>query len=156
VASEHESRVPPSLGQSALQLACPCVVDARVNRDACGVLAVPESQQEDSKALRNQFNFSERAAQTQNNPYRDRHTSTEPPPTAAFSASCTQVCLPTPTQPPACGGTVLGVGTAPWRAAASSRGESSACWWHGATRAARWVHESMLVDLRVRQGTSQQ
>jgi hypothetical protein len=53
-------------------------------------LTVPESQQEDSKALRNQFNFSERAAQTQNNPYRDRHTSTEPPPTASFTASCTQ------------------------------------------------------------------
>mmetsp|Transcript_22365 Transcript_22365/g.26943 ORF Transcript_22365/g.26943 Transcript_22365/m.26943 type:complete len:668 (+) Transcript_22365:178-2181(+) len=45
---------------------------------------------DESKALRNQFNFSERAAQTQNNPARDRSTSTEPPPTASFNASCTQ------------------------------------------------------------------
>jgi len=45
---------------------------------------------DDSKALRNQFNFSERAAQTQNNPYRDRSTTTEPPPTNVFNASCTQ------------------------------------------------------------------
>jgi len=53
--------------------------------------AVPEGEGTvDSKALRNQFNFSERAAQTQNNPNRDRDTSTEPPPTAAFNASCTQ------------------------------------------------------------------
>lgn len=56
----------------------------------CGP-AVPEGEGTvDSKALRNQFNFSERAAQTQNNPNRDRDTSTEPPPTAAFNASCTQ------------------------------------------------------------------
>ncbi|KAK3240083.1 Dynein, 78 kDa intermediate chain, flagellar outer arm [Cymbomonas tetramitiformis] len=49
-----------------------------------------EEAVDDSKQLRNQFNFSERAAQTQNNPMRDRYTSTEPPPTASFNASCTQ------------------------------------------------------------------
>ncbi|GAX72654.1 hypothetical protein CEUSTIGMA_g110.t1 [Chlamydomonas eustigma] len=45
---------------------------------------------DDSKQLRNQFNFSERAAQTTNYPLRDRETYTEPPPTATVSGSCTQ------------------------------------------------------------------
>lgn len=42
------------------------------------------------KKLTNQFNFSERASQTYNNPYRERGTATEPPPRATFSANCTQ------------------------------------------------------------------
>ncbi|GMH42343.1 hypothetical protein BSKO_10262 [Bryopsis sp. KO-2023] len=45
---------------------------------------------DDSRQLRNQFNFSERAAQTFNNPIRERSTFTEPPPTAAMSGSCSQ------------------------------------------------------------------
>eukprot|EP00744_Colponema_vietnamica_P002264 GILI01003588.1.p1 GENE.GILI01003588.1~~GILI01003588.1.p1 ORF type:complete len:684 (+),score=215.38 GILI01003588.1:90-2141(+) len=40
--------------------------------------------------LRNQFNFSERAAQTFNNPVRERGIATEPPPTFEFSRSVTQ------------------------------------------------------------------
>ncbi|XP_066021840.1 dynein intermediate chain 2, ciliary isoform X1 [Pocillopora verrucosa] len=40
--------------------------------------------------LTNQFNFSERASQTYNNPYRERGTSTEPPPRANFSATANQ------------------------------------------------------------------
>ena len=40
---------------------------------------------DDSKQLRNQFNFSERAAQTTNYPLRDRETYTEPPPTETVS-----------------------------------------------------------------------
>ena len=40
---------------------------------------------DDSKQLRNQFNFSERAAQTTNFPLRDRETYTEPPPTETVS-----------------------------------------------------------------------
>lgn len=40
--------------------------------------------------LTNQFNFSERASQTYNNPYRERGTSTEPPPRANFSATVNQ------------------------------------------------------------------
>jgi len=40
---------------------------------------------DDSKQLRNQFNFSERAAQTTNFPLRDRETFTEPPPTETVS-----------------------------------------------------------------------
>ncbi len=40
---------------------------------------------DDSRQLRNQFNFSERAAQTLNYPLRDRETFTEPPPTATVS-----------------------------------------------------------------------
>eukprot|EP00164_Ancoracysta_twista_P000985 GFYU01001289.1.p1 GENE.GFYU01001289.1~~GFYU01001289.1.p1 ORF type:complete len:672 (+),score=254.71 GFYU01001289.1:267-2282(+) len=42
------------------------------------------------KALRNQFNFSERASQTYNNPKRDKNTATEPPPTCNFAANATQ------------------------------------------------------------------
>lgn len=45
---------------------------------------------DDSRQLRNQFNFSERAAQTLNYPMRDRETFTEPPPTATISGACTQ------------------------------------------------------------------
>ncbi|KAK3771270.1 hypothetical protein RRG08_024349 [Elysia crispata] len=42
------------------------------------------------KKLTNQFNFSERASQTYNNPFRDRGTVTEPPPRASFSSNVTQ------------------------------------------------------------------
>eukprot|EP01025_Chloroclados_australasicus_P045660 TRINITY_DN5005_c0_g1_i6.p1 TRINITY_DN5005_c0_g1~~TRINITY_DN5005_c0_g1_i6.p1 ORF type:complete len:387 (+),score=74.67 TRINITY_DN5005_c0_g1_i6:171-1331(+) len=45
---------------------------------------------DDSKQLRNQFNFTERAAQTFNLPIKERETVTEPPPTANFSGRCTQ------------------------------------------------------------------
>jgi len=40
-----------------------------------------EEAPDDSRQLRNQFNFSERAAQTVNFPLKDRETFTEPPPT---------------------------------------------------------------------------
>ncbi|KAJ3105764.1 cytoplasmic dynein with WD40 domain [Phlyctochytrium planicorne] len=40
--------------------------------------------------LRNQFNFSERAAQSINNPYRERSTNTEPPPQKVFSYTVNQ------------------------------------------------------------------
>lgn len=49
-----------------------------------------EDAPDDSKQLRNQFNFSERAAQTINYPLRDRETFTEPPPTATISGTCSQ------------------------------------------------------------------
>ena len=42
------------------------------------------------KKLTNQFNFSERASQTYNNPARERATMTEPPPRANFSSNATQ------------------------------------------------------------------
>lgn len=42
------------------------------------------------KKLTNQFNYSERASQTYNNPYRERGTATEPPPRATFSGNVTQ------------------------------------------------------------------
>lgn len=42
------------------------------------------------KKLTNQFNFSERASQTYNNPFRERATVTEPPPRASFSSNVTQ------------------------------------------------------------------
>ncbi|KAI3385290.1 hypothetical protein SNEBB_009357 [Seison nebaliae] len=43
-----------------------------------------------NKKLTNQFNFSERASQTYNNPNRDRGTMTEPPPRADYSGNATQ------------------------------------------------------------------
>ena len=46
---------------------------------------------DDSRQLRNQFNFSERAAQTFNHPMVDRETTTEPPPTASMAGTCNQV-----------------------------------------------------------------
>lgn len=46
---------------------------------------------DDSRQLRNQFNFSERAAQTFNYPMVDRGTTTEPPPTASMTGTCNQV-----------------------------------------------------------------
>nr|CAB3238694.1 dynein intermediate chain 2, ciliary [Phallusia mammillata] len=42
------------------------------------------------ESLRNQFNFSERASQTFNNPYRERGCATEPPPRSNFSATANQ------------------------------------------------------------------
>lgn len=45
---------------------------------------------DDSRQLRNQFNFSERAAQTFNYPMVDRGTTTEPPPTASMTGTCNQ------------------------------------------------------------------
>jgi dynein intermediate chain 1 len=52
----------------------------------------PEDQSEEPKKnpLRNQFNFSERAAQTKNPVLRDRSWTTEPPPTTGFTATVTQ------------------------------------------------------------------
>lgn len=43
-----------------------------------------------AKKPTNQFNFSERASQTNNNPLRDRTTMTEPPPRVNFSANANQ------------------------------------------------------------------
>eukprot|EP00899_Mesostigma_viride_P011545 jgi/Mesvir1/20391/Mv12295-RA.1 len=58
------------------------------------VLLSPMSErpddEDDSRQLRNQFNFSERAAQTQNNPRRDRATSMEPPPMQVYTGQSTQ------------------------------------------------------------------
>jgi dynein intermediate chain 1 len=42
------------------------------------------------KKLTNQFNFSERASQTYNNPARERATMTEPPPRLTYSSNATQ------------------------------------------------------------------
>ncbi|XP_074651802.1 dynein intermediate chain 2, ciliary-like [Tubulanus polymorphus] len=49
-----------------------------------------EATSSDGKKLTNQFNFSERASQTYNNPYRERGTATEPPPRETFSGNVTQ------------------------------------------------------------------
>lgn len=52
--------------------------------------AVGGDEEESGDVLRNQFNFSERAAQTFNNPYRHREDQTEPPPRDDFSATVNQ------------------------------------------------------------------
>lgn len=49
-----------------------------------------EKDCDDSKELRNQFNFSERAAQTSSLFPRDKETITEPPPTAGIGGTCSQ------------------------------------------------------------------
>lgn len=49
-----------------------------------------EEEQRAKQPLRNQFNYSERAAQTVNNPYRERSTNTEPPPQRPFSHTVNQ------------------------------------------------------------------
>lgn len=43
-----------------------------------------------NKKPTNQFNYSDRASQTNNNPLRDRTTMTEPPPRVNFSANANQ------------------------------------------------------------------
>lgn len=52
--------------------------------------ATPAPPPAKKESLRNQFNFSERASQTFNNPYRERGTATEPPPRSNFSATANQ------------------------------------------------------------------
>ncbi|XP_064425092.1 dynein, axonemal, intermediate chain 1, paralog 2 [Latimeria chalumnae] len=47
-------------------------------------------RQKKTQKLTNQFNFSERASQSLNNPLRERETQTEPPPRASFTATANQ------------------------------------------------------------------
>ncbi|KAJ3136190.1 cytoplasmic dynein with WD40 domain [Physocladia obscura] len=49
-----------------------------------------EDEKKQKGPLRNQFNFSERASQTINNPYRERSTNTEPPPSRVFTDTVNQ------------------------------------------------------------------
>lgn len=62
-------------------------VPAEAGEDApvSGVSAGTQTKKK--KVLKNQFNFSERASQTFNNPMRDMNIATEPPPTSDFSAT---------------------------------------------------------------------
>ncbi|KAI9145508.1 WD40-repeat-containing domain protein [Paraphysoderma sedebokerense] len=56
-----------------------------------GETQVQENTKKLAKApVKNQFNFSERATQTFNNPFRNRSTNTEPPPHRTFSAAVNQ------------------------------------------------------------------
>ncbi|TPX55609.1 hypothetical protein PhCBS80983_g05182 [Powellomyces hirtus] len=52
--------------------------------------AKEEEQKKPKGPLRNQFNFSERASQTINNPFRERWTNTEPPPQRTLSDTVNQ------------------------------------------------------------------
>merc|ERR1719183_176357 len=49
-----------------------------------------DAEKPEKNPLRNQFNFSERAAQTKNSVLREKGWTTEPPPTTPFSATVTQ------------------------------------------------------------------
>ena len=60
------------------------------HREGGGAEAEGEESKDDSRMLRNAFNYSERASQTQNNPMRDRSTYTEPPPMASINAASNQ------------------------------------------------------------------
>merc|ERR1719495_192823 len=55
-----------------------------------GASPAPPTAKGKEKKLTNQFNYSDRASQTYNNPFRDRGTVTEPPPRASFSSNVTQ------------------------------------------------------------------
>uniref|UniRef100_A0A4W6CSA6 Dynein axonemal intermediate chain 1 n=1 Tax=Lates calcarifer TaxID=8187 RepID=A0A4W6CSA6_LATCA len=63
-------------------------------KEECGLQDRPDSvaSKTDKKEpkLTNQFNFSERASQTLNNPLRERSCQTEPPPRSIFSATANQ------------------------------------------------------------------
>lgn len=63
--------------------------DADGEEDKEAPKQVPAAKPAES-ALRNQFNYSERASQTFNNPYRERGTVTEPPPRTNFSSTANQ------------------------------------------------------------------
>ncbi|KAJ3217185.1 cytoplasmic dynein with WD40 domain [Clydaea vesicula] len=52
-----------------------------------------ETEEKKKPLLRNQFNFSERAAQTFNNPTRERSSNTEPPPTRVLEDEVTQFSI---------------------------------------------------------------
>lgn len=73
--------------------AATCVSDLLPLCNARNPAAGGEDHGDDSKMLRNQFNYSERAAQTVNNPLRNRECSTEPPPTLTFSETTTQYAI---------------------------------------------------------------
>ncbi|KAJ3386462.1 cytoplasmic dynein with WD40 domain [Entophlyctis sp. JEL0112] len=57
---------------------------------AAAAVAALEEEKKPKGPLRNQFNFSERAAQTINNPFRERSTNTEPPPARVFCDTVNQ------------------------------------------------------------------
>jgi hypothetical protein len=59
-----------------------------INVPECTMIAAGEL--DDSKELRNRFNFSERAAQTSALHPKHKHTGTEPPPTIEISGTCCQ------------------------------------------------------------------
>jgi dynein intermediate chain 1 len=64
------------------------VADAGVGGDAGSCAGGEGDSPDEARHLRNQFNFSERAAQTLNYPLRERASMTEPPPTATVSGAC--------------------------------------------------------------------
>lgn len=55
-----------------------------------GTDAASGSEENGGRALKNQFNYSDRASQTFNNPKRDREVATEPPPCQDFHGNVTQ------------------------------------------------------------------
>ena len=87
--AKHCSQMCCNSAQAATQAYLPQVDRAKKEKREEGTDAADGP--DDSRQLRNQFNFSERAAQTLNYPMRDRETTTEPPPTASFSGTCSQV-----------------------------------------------------------------
>ncbi|KAJ3078766.1 cytoplasmic dynein with WD40 domain, partial [Quaeritorhiza haematococci] len=63
---------------------------AATQQAATTTQAAPPGHEEKKAAKKNQFNFSQRAAQSTNNPLRDRSTNTEPPPHRTFSFNVNQ------------------------------------------------------------------
>jgi dynein intermediate chain 1 len=70
-----------------LVIAIQAELAAAAEKESAGESSEPP---DDSKQLRNSFNYSDRAAQTFNSGSKERETMTEPPPTATREGSCSQ------------------------------------------------------------------
>jgi len=68
----------------------PSLSNARPETAGSNSFAEGDAKDEEDRPLKNQFNYSERAAQTFNNPLRNRAVCTEPPPTADFEHNFSQ------------------------------------------------------------------
>lgn len=78
------------LTDAAQQAASPATGEVLEGDDGTGEALLPSKAAPPS---RNQFNFSERASQTLNHPYRDRWTNTDPPPRRTFSDTVNQFAI---------------------------------------------------------------
>ncbi|KAI8913371.1 WD40-repeat-containing domain protein, partial [Gorgonomyces haynaldii] len=64
--------------------------DKQAGEDGQAAIAFMDEEKKQVKQVKNQFNFSERAAQTVNNPHREKTTNTDPPPQRTCSFTVNQ------------------------------------------------------------------
>lgn len=84
VAAAASAAVPPATGEGEAKQTTSSGTSTD-DREEAG-----EARGPNGRVLKNQFNFSERASQTFNNPMRDRGVATEPPPTTDCGGNVTQ------------------------------------------------------------------